>query len=287
MAVAATSTGDLLASASRATKPEHAVIRLWRTHSVNGSFLKHPKALYTLPITHALTVTALRFSHDDGMLLSVSRDRTWALYRRVEGGGGGGGVGGGGGDDDNGGSDSVNNNWELIKMHAKPHARIIWDCSWTSNDKFFATASRDKSVRRKILPPPPFAGPPRTKLISPSLFVKVKIWRVDTLECCLTLSFEESVTAIDFAPRHAHERETEICVVGLETGRLMVCEVQLDIALISSSTKQPCSVIRQTVLELDECPSMSVTAIRWRPNSTSLEFVCCSEDHSVRLYSAK
>ena len=26
------------------------------------------------------------------------------------------------------------------------HARIIWSCAWTGDDRFFATASRDKKV---------------------------------------------------------------------------------------------------------------------------------------------
>jgi elongator complex protein 2 len=59
----------------------------------------------------------------------------------------------------------------------KAHARIIWDCSWSHDDAFFVTGSRDKTV---------------------------KIW-THTQEdnnwvCVATVKCTEAVTAVDFAP---------------------------------------------------------------------------------------
>lgn len=74
MSVAASHDGLLLASASRATKAEHAVIRIWSTTTWKE---------VSEPLTgHALTVTSIKFSHDDKHILSVGRDRSWMLYKK-------------------------------------------------------------------------------------------------------------------------------------------------------------------------------------------------------------
>ncbi len=53
-------------------KAEHAAILLWDTETWRQvGQLSH----------HQLTVTQLVFSHSGHYLLSVSRDRTWAIYR--------------------------------------------------------------------------------------------------------------------------------------------------------------------------------------------------------------
>lgn len=71
--VAASHDGSLVASASKAAKQEHAAIRIWDVSSwCQRAVLTH----------HTLTVTQLSFSHNGAMLLAVSRDRCWSLWKR-------------------------------------------------------------------------------------------------------------------------------------------------------------------------------------------------------------
>jgi WD40 repeat protein len=122
--------GRMIATACKATSPEHAVIRLYETSSWK---------LIGEPLTgHTLTVTRMAFSPDDHFLLSVSRDRSWCLFDLH----------------------TTSGWWRfgqqiLVKylpterkliQHDKSHGRVIWDCCWSHDGKFFITASRDKTV---------------------------------------------------------------------------------------------------------------------------------------------
>ena len=57
----------------QASKPEHAGVILWDTNSW--------KQITTL-FAHSLTVTQIAFSRNGQRLLTVSRDRTWAVFNR-------------------------------------------------------------------------------------------------------------------------------------------------------------------------------------------------------------
>lgn len=119
-AIAATSDGSLLASSCRAANNLDAAIILWDT----TTWLK----VDTLT-KHRLTVTQLAFSPDDQYLLSVSRDRTWAVFTRTE--------------------DNKGITYRLSDSSSKKetmHSRVIWSCSWLPNSSHFVTASRDKTV---------------------------------------------------------------------------------------------------------------------------------------------
>ena len=115
--VATNKQGTMIASAAKASKAEHAAIRLWSTKK----WIELCKPL----MCHSLTVTALKFSNCGRFLLSAGRDRSWALFDV---------------------SDAENGNTKLIMHQAAAQSRIIWDCSFTPDDVYFATASRDKTV---------------------------------------------------------------------------------------------------------------------------------------------
>ncbi|KAE9410421.1 WD40 repeat-like protein [Gymnopus androsaceus JB14] len=114
--LATSSSRKYIASACKASTPEHAVVRIYDTTTWQP--VGEPLA------GHSLTVTQVAFSPDDELILTVSRDRSWRLYQKAEGGG-----------------------YVPMAHESKPHARIIWDCAWAPEGDVFVTASRDKTVK--------------------------------------------------------------------------------------------------------------------------------------------
>ncbi|XP_055530901.1 elongator complex protein 2 [Wyeomyia smithii] len=116
-ALAATTNGCLLASASRASSAEHAKILIWDT-----STWKIVQRLQA----HQLTVTQLSFAPSNSLLLAVSRDRSLSVFENV--------------------ATSESCNFQLVTHTNKQtsvHARVIWCCDWTHDSRHFATGSRD------------------------------------------------------------------------------------------------------------------------------------------------
>ncbi|KAJ3764130.1 WD40-repeat-containing domain protein [Lentinula raphanica] len=106
-----------IATACKASSPEHAVVRIYDTTTWQS--VGEPLA------GHSLTVTQIAFSPDDELILTVSRDRSWRLFQKAE----------------------TEGRYTPQSAESKPHGRIIWDCAWASEGDIFATASRDKTVK--------------------------------------------------------------------------------------------------------------------------------------------
>ena len=117
--LAASHDGAIIATACKASSIDHAVIRLFETKTWHE--IKPPLT------AHSLTVTRLRFSADDQYLLSVGRDRQWAVFQR----------------------DAADmNSYKLLESNPKGHSRMILDAAWApAAFPVFATAGRDKQVK--------------------------------------------------------------------------------------------------------------------------------------------
>lgn len=108
----------LIVSACKSTKSEHAGLICW---SMRDDYKISQKLS-----GHQLTVTSIKFSPSDQYLVSISRDRTWYLYR-----------------------ETYPDNFEAVAFSDKKtcfHSRIIWDVSWTPDSRSFLTCSRDKKL---------------------------------------------------------------------------------------------------------------------------------------------
>ncbi|KAF8679466.1 WD40 repeat-like protein [Rhizoctonia solani] len=157
--LAVSPSGSLVATACRATSANHAVVRLHA--SSNWQPIGKPLS------GHSLTITRIAFSHDERMILSASRDRSWRLFRQIEGSQG---------------------EYEPIGDNAS-HGRIIWDCAWSTDDKIFATASR-------------YVRPPKDEhAVNPSNTrdKTVRIWsgsEADLGKAFSTIKLKEAATAV-------------------------------------------------------------------------------------------
>ncbi|EGG20140.1 WD-40 repeat-containing protein [Cavenderia fasciculata] len=243
IAVAASYDGKYIASTCRASSSDQATVRIWSV--ANWREVANLKG-------HQLTVVQLAFSHDNRYLLGVSRDRMWSLWRRT--------------------SDETN---PYVRVAALPksHGRIVWGCSWSYDDKLFATGSRDKII--KI-----WANQSES---SSSSTVEQENWKaIATLP-----TFTSGVTAVEFAPDV--DPENYILAVGEEEGHITIWSGPKTI-----TSTDPWKKIH--TIDSNQSHISDVRRIRWRlnkkqeddknnnNNNNSIQLVTCSTDNSVRLF---
>ncbi|XP_060597873.1 elongator complex protein 2-like [Ruditapes philippinarum] len=240
--------GKVLASACKAAKAEFASVILWDTVTWQQICVLEG---------HNLTVTQIVFSHSGEYILTVSRDRTWFLYKRK------------GADCPE--SDPLFSCIASVDKKTCLHSRIIWSCCWSHDDKYFATASRDK---------------------------KVIVWQCPvgsdvTSTAVSKLELPDSVTAIHSAPVFLHDG-SYLFAVGLENGHIL---------LYSWSLAEPSSWKHLTTLDNNTAHHMTVKRLKFRPclglcgihgddpttskvkdSDNWLQLASCSADHSVKIF---
>lgn len=188
--LAASHDGRLIASACKASSLNHAVIRIFETE--RWTELRPPLAV------HTLTATRLRFSADDRFLLSVGRDRQWAVFERQKT------------------TKEGEMGYALKQAEPKGHTRMILDGTWapTAQDgqsRVFATAGRDKNI---------------------------KIWAVKEqgkFGLAATIADEHPVTAVDFLSKREQGAHC-LLASGNDAGRIKIHTLKVDGSVVSVET---------------------------------------------------
>ncbi|XP_047461865.1 elongator complex protein 2 [Mugil cephalus] len=263
--LASDSLRTVVASACKASKAEHAAVLLWSTATW--------RQLQMLPC-HTLTVTQMAFSPDSQLLLAVSRDRTWSLWRRnpVT-------------------PESPEPQFSLYAHTGKDtaiHSRIIWSCDWSPDSRYFVTSSRDKKV---IIWGPcvlgGFGDPEPAPEIKP---------------CSSILDVGDSATAVAFCPVLCSDN-SYLLAVGLECGRIMVYRWR---PVQKPAEGDDWSSCGET--DTSQSHALAVKRLRWRPRagragrrngeedgqtdgqseieeeSSWVQLASASADHSVKIF---
>lgn len=214
--LAASHDGRVVASACRASSLNHAVIRLFAT-SPRWTEIRPPLAC------HSLTATRLRFSPDDAFLLSVGRDRQWAVFQR-------------GGEapapaEEAGGvakpDADAELRYRLFQASPKGHTRMILDASWAplltvgaqGPLRAFATAGRDKNVKVWTLKENKPEGDGGVDSAATTV--------IRTFGLATTIPLEHAATAVDFLWRpldgsDGASNDALVLAVGTEAGKISI-----------------------------------------------------------------
>ena len=214
--------GKYLASGQKAQEVKNAKLYIWDIEN---------KKLINKLDGCTLTIVQISFSPMDNFLLTVSRDRSWNLYIKN------------------------NNSYELLQNMKNAHKRIIWTCSWTKDEQYFATGSRDKFI---------------------------SIWKKGEdkkFKKYTTKETKEPVTSIEFIDKIYGNKNNEIYIfiVGFESGKINIQKFEVKDNKI------------ETLFEMPKFLENSATTKKIRSFIKEKENLCyfatCSDDNSVRIFS--
>ncbi|KAK3392006.1 WD40-repeat-containing domain protein [Sordaria brevicollis] len=244
----------LIASACKAASLNHAVIRIFETDK--WTELRPPLK------AHTSTIHRLRFSSDNQYLLSVGKDRQWAVFQK---------------------DTESSAGYTLLQLNPKGHSRMILDAAWapktpssTSVD-VFATAGRDKAVKIWVRKPSTTSQEGEEQ-------------KKEEFTLGLSLTEDQPVTALDFASEPLLVAEdgssTYLLAVGTESGKLLVLGVKVSADGSEVSVAETFKVAEQL------CLPKAVMQLAWRPRvrkgdeneQQPRELAIAGEDGALRIY---
>jgi len=237
--------GSLIASACKASKADQAEVILWDTSSW--------RIVQRLP-GHSLTATQMQFSPCGKFFLTVSRDRTWCLFKK----------------------EGEKNEWTLAGKTDKStsvHQRLLWCCSWSEDSKYFATGSRDKKVA---------VWKAADNSAAPEAEQSTSCLGQCSLACAKPLALDSPVTALAFVP-FDESSVSRVLAVGLESGKIV---------MVRWTPKEGAEDEWKILMTLDsnQAHHSTVKRLKVRPmkptksSNKTVHLASCSTDHFVKLH---
>ncbi|XP_075995702.1 elongator complex protein 2 isoform X2 [Genypterus blacodes] len=220
--LASDSARTVVASACKASKADHASVLLWSVASW--------RQLQALSC-HTLTVTQMAFSPDARLLLAVSRDRTWSLWRRELP------------TPDSPDPEPRFSLYAHTRKDTAVHGRIIWSCDWSPDSRYFVTSSRDKKVIVWGPCTPEESGDPEIK------------------PCSSILDVGDSATAVAFCPALCSDN-SYLLAVGLECGRMLLYRWSSGQDPAGGGDWSSCGGT-----DASQSHALAVKRLRWRPTT--------------------
>lgn len=190
----------------------------------------------------------MKFSPDNKWLMSVSRDRRWALFENQ--------------------SSDRSYDFRLITMPDKKngiHSRIIWTCDWSHDSKLFATGSRDgKCVVWKC----------GNTVRAANGEVDASLGGVIALH---TIELKnQSITAVAFAHWSYGSSAEYLLAAGMDEGVIRLFKVGAT------------SFTEIHTLNISSAHHLTVRKLAFRPVSSNgqriVQLASCGDDHLVRIY---